>query len=78
MITHSHRRQAATQYLREKWNMKCAPGTLANYAVNGVGPVYRLVGRDAVYEESDLDNWAQSRISGPKRKSSGPIDAHAA
>jgi hypothetical protein len=43
---------------------------MANYAVTGEGPVYRLVGKYAVYADEDLDSWAQSRITGPRRKAS--------
>jgi hypothetical protein len=43
---------------------------MANYAVTGEGPVYRLVGKYAVYADEDLDDWAQSRITGPRRKAS--------
>jgi hypothetical protein len=44
---------------------------MANLAVTGAGPVYRLVGKYAVYADEDLDCWARSRITSPRRKASG-------
>lgn len=60
-----YRRREASAYLREKWAMRCAEQTLARYAVEGCGPPFRRFGRDIVYEESALDAWAESRLSGP-------------
>jgi hypothetical protein len=78
MIIQSRRRPAASQYLQDKWGLTYAPTTLANLAVSGDGPLYRLAGRHAVYADPDLDAWAQSRISGPMRKSSEAADGQAA
>lgn len=64
------RRPGASEYLLSKWGIQCCPDTLANLAVKGGGPVYRLAGRYAVYADEDLDEWAQSRISAPMRKAS--------
>jgi hypothetical protein len=48
--------------------MHFTSATMANLAVTGEGPIYRLVGKYAVYADEDLDSWAQSRITPPKRK----------
>ena len=56
------RRASAAQYLHDRWGIPCAPGTLANFAVSGTGPIYRLAGRFPVYAEADLDAWARDRL----------------
>ena len=50
----------------------CSTGTLANLAVSGTGPIYRLAGRFPVYAEPDLDAWAQERLSAPRRCTQDP------
>jgi hypothetical protein len=65
------RRHSASIYLRERWGLNFAPATMANLAVTGEGPIYRLVGKYAVYADEDLDSWAQSRITTPRRRASG-------
>jgi hypothetical protein len=72
-MTHNLRRRApAAQYLRDRWGIPCSRGTLANYAVNGGGPLYRLAGRFPLYAEGDLDAWAQERLSAPRRSTQDP------
>jgi hypothetical protein len=61
------RRTSAAHYLRERWGIVCSTGTLANLAVDSNGPLYRLAGRFPVYAEADLDDWAQERLSEPRR-----------
>jgi hypothetical protein len=81
MITNisGRRRQAVPDYLRQRWGIHVTSATMANYAVTGEGPVYRLVGKYAVYADEDLDSWAQSRITSPRRKASDkPNTAEAA
>jgi hypothetical protein len=78
MIMNSRSRPDASQYLQEKWGLSYAPSTLANPAVTGEGPPYRIAGRHAVYADPDLDAWAQSRISDLMRKSSHAVEDHAA
>ena len=67
------RRADAAEYLQQRWGMQVGGATLANYAVRGEGPVYCLVGKYAFYADDDLDAWAQSRITGPRRKASGDL-----
>jgi hypothetical protein len=64
------RRSSASEYLQQRWGLYFTADTLANLAVSGEGPVYRLAGRYAVYADEDLDQWARTRISGPMRKAS--------
>ena len=61
-----NRDQAAT-YLRDRWGQRCSRGLLAKLAVTGDGPSYQLAGRFPQYFEADLDAWARSRISEPRR-----------
>jgi hypothetical protein len=64
------RRKAASDYLFEKHGIERAPTTLAKLASAGGGPVFSHVGNVPVYSPSDLDDWAQSLISGPVRLAS--------
>jgi hypothetical protein len=59
------RRKDAAKYLTEKYGSPVSASFLAQRAVAGDGPPYRLAGRDAIYEEPDLDVYGLSRL-GPK------------
>jgi hypothetical protein len=39
--------------------------TLANWRSMGMGPRYRLVGRDVRYDWADVDAWLKDQASGP-------------
>ena len=65
-----HSRRAAAEYLKDKWGMRCAEQTLAKYACHGDGPIFQKFGRDVIYQETELDRWAQSRLSAPRRSTS--------
>ena len=70
------RRADAATYLQQRWGMQVGGTTLANYAVRrvrGEVPIYCLVGKYAFYADDDLDSWAQSRITTPRRKASGDL-----
>ena len=69
-MTHNFRRALAAQYLKEKHGFPCSAGTLANYATQGSGPRFKLSGRWPIYNSADLDDWAESRISEPRRMTS--------
>jgi hypothetical protein len=56
------RRAAASAYLREKWGVERAPGTLAKLAVLGGGPRFRKAGRVPLYAPADLDAWASELL----------------
>lgn len=64
------RRDQAAEYVKETWSQPCSRSLLAQLAMSGQGPVFRLAGRFPVYTESDLDDWARSRISAPRRSTS--------
>jgi hypothetical protein len=64
------RRRAASAYLSEKHGIERAPSTLGKLASSGGGPVFSHVGNVPVYSPSDLDEWANSLISGPVRLAS--------
>lgn len=59
----------ASAYLVEK-GLKIAETTLGKYRVLGGGPRFRKWGRVPLYEEADLDEWAERRL-GPPRRSTG-------
>jgi hypothetical protein len=56
------RRAAASAYLRERWGVERAPGTLAKLAVVGGGPRFRKAGRIPLYAPTDLDAWASELL----------------
>ena len=56
------RRAAASAYLRERWGVERAPGTLAKLAVVGGGPRFRKAGRIPLYAPADLDAWASGLL----------------
>ena len=64
------RRSDAAFYVRSTWGMPCSPKWLAKLAVVGGGPIFRKAGRFPLYAATDLDAWAQSRISEPRRSTS--------
>ena len=57
------RREEASRYLKEQHGYSCAQRTLAKLACIGGGPLFCLAGRFPLYEPSDLDDWARSKIS---------------
>jgi hypothetical protein len=63
-------RTDAARHVRDTWGLPCSPRWLAKLAVTGGGPVFRKAGRTPLYTPSDLDAWAQSRISGPRHSTS--------
>lgn len=62
-------RREAAEYLKGK-GLPIAPTTLSKLACIGGGPVYQSFGRLARYLPADLDAWAASRLSAPKRSTS--------
>ncbi len=44
----------------------------------GGGPAYQRFGLRAVYRREDLDAWAESKLSAPRKSTSGPTKAAAA
>ena len=64
------RRRDASEYLRNRFSLNCAVGTLAKYATIGGGPRFVHAGRFPLYPETELDAWALSRISSLKSSTS--------
>jgi hypothetical protein len=65
------RRDEAAQYIRERYGIPCSAGNLAKLASVGGGPPFRYLNDHwPVYDEPDLDAWAQARISAPVRRAS--------
>lgn len=57
-------RREASLYLRERHGIQASAPTLANFACHGGGPAYRRQGgRLVIYEQVDLDSWAETRLS---------------
>lgn len=55
----------------------CAPKTLADWAMKGIGPKYVMLGGRAFYFIQDLDEWIaeQPRIKGSVRNNGGGLPA---
>jgi hypothetical protein len=62
------RRDEASNYLREKFRLRCSRQTLAKLAVIGGGPAFRKAGVTPIYEPAELDRWAETKI-GPVQHS---------
>jgi hypothetical protein len=63
------RRREAARYLKDKYGYGSERG-LAKLACIGGGPIFRKFGKYVVYDENDLDAWAQARLSAPMRSTS--------
>lgn len=63
------RRKEAADYLKSKFGWGSWQ-TLAKLAVTGDGPVFRKLGKAALYAPSDLDEWALMKIGIPYRSTS--------
>jgi hypothetical protein len=64
------RRRDAAAYLKQMWGLRCSEQTLANYATRGNGPMFQRYGRDVIYSTTNLDEYAQARMSAPMRSTS--------
>ncbi|MFZ0457125.1 MAG: hypothetical protein WAM17_01505 [Rhodoplanes sp.] len=64
------RRDEAANYLRSKFGFRCSKQTLAKLAVLGGGPVYRKAGVTPIYDPTELDRWARTKIGPPRRSTS--------
>ena len=61
-------RTDAARRVREVHGQPCTPETLATMAWAGSGPAYRKVAGRTFYDPSDVDRWAEERISPPIRR----------
>ena len=60
-------REQAAQYLTNELGLKVCKGTLQKWVTTpGVGPKYRRFGRNAAYLISDLNEWAERKLSAIK------------
>lgn len=57
------RRAEASEFIRANWNIRCSVGTLARYAVQGLGPKFRKAGNTPLYPESAIREWAEGKLS---------------
>jgi hypothetical protein len=62
-------RAQAAAYLTQR-GFLITKGSLQKMATVGGGPVYRRFGIRTVYSPSDLDEWAESKLSPPRRSTS--------
>jgi hypothetical protein len=67
---HGRRRKDAAAYMR-KLGVPCTEGFLAKMAVKGEGPTFKYYGRFPLYEDSDLDAFVKSRLTGKVHSTSG-------
>lgn len=63
-------RTEAAQYLTER-GLRVAKTTLQKMVTTGGGPEYRRFGHLAVYLPADLERWAESKLTAPRKSSSG-------
>src|SRR5690348_11851498 len=61
--------KGASEYLKEK-GLTIAESTLGKYRVIGCGPRFRKWGRQPLYDETDLDEWADRRLGALRRSTS--------
>lgn len=59
-------RAEAAQYLTER-GLRVSKNTLQKWVTVGGGPTYRRFGHRAVYVREDLDAWAESKLTAPRR-----------
>lgn len=62
-------RRAAADYLTNR-GLKVSWKTLQKYATVGGGPSYQVFGIRAVYLPTALDEWANAKLSAPRRSTS--------
>ena len=53
----------ASEFLSDEMGLPVAVKTLSKYITTGGGPKYRKFGSRVVYLESELREWADSRLS---------------
>jgi hypothetical protein len=76
-IVKRYRRKAAAAYLTDVKGVPTATATLAKLASVGGGPVFRKAGPYAIYEEPDLDAYAEAKL-GPRIASTSELPQNAA
>jgi hypothetical protein len=61
--TKLYRRVDAAAYIRNVYNVPCAPSTLAKDHTLGGGPEVTYVGRWPMYSEAALDAWVAAKTT---------------
>lgn len=62
-------RPEAAKHLTER-GLLITKNTLQKMATTGGGPPYQLFGNRTVYTPNNLDNWAEQKLTAPKRSTS--------
>lgn len=70
MQEHYLDRREAADYLTSTRGLTISWRTLQKMATVGGGPTYRIFGIRAVYTRSDLDAWAENKLSSPRSTTS--------
>ncbi len=65
----------AADYLRDRGIPGASAFRLKQLRTEGGGPRYRKVGRFVVYEEVELDRWADARLSPPRLSTTQTAEA---
>jgi len=58
-------RREAAEHLTAR-GLRVSKSTLQKWATTGGGPAYRRFGLRAVYTRSDLDAWAEAKLTAPR------------
>lgn len=62
-------RAEAAEYLTAR-GLRISKTTLQKFATIGGGPAYQRFGNKSVYTRPVLDDWAEKKLSAPKRSTS--------
>jgi hypothetical protein len=62
-------RSQAAEYLTER-GLPITKSTLQKLACTGGGPVYRIWGNRSVYAVEDLDRYAETKLTPPRKSTS--------
>ena len=62
-------RPEAAYYLTGR-GLKISKNTLQKMATVGGGPLYQIFGNKALYTNENLDDWAEEKLSKPRRTTS--------
>jgi hypothetical protein len=62
-------RAEAAAYLTER-GLPISKNTLQKMATVGGGPPYQIFGNKALHEPAKLDEWAEAKLSAPRRTTS--------
>jgi hypothetical protein len=70
MATKYIERREWPPYLRERWGLRYSASTFQKMATVGGGPRYAIAGNRAVSTHAWLDEWAEAKVSAPRRSTS--------